>query len=275
VSDTITLALRAAPDHMVECDGITPDRLASLGAQEIAALPLWSGRRTIPLGDLFTVRGERAATVRIEGGAGLSRLEALGAGMTHGELVIEGDAGRYVGSRMSGGTLVVRGDAGDGAGLEMAGGTLEITGRAGDRLGGARSGASRGMTGGEIVVRGAAGSEAGANARRGLIVIGGDAGERAAHRMIAGTVLVLGAAAEGAGSWSKRGSVVVLGAVVAPPTFRYSCTYQPPHLSLTLLRLRARYRLTIDSAALRGLYRRYCGDLADVGKGEILAWTGR
>ena len=40
-----------------------------------------------------------------------------------------------------------------------------------------------------------------------------------------------------------------------------------------LTRLRARYRLPVKRAHLTGLYRRYSGDMAELGKGEILEWT--
>jgi hypothetical protein len=45
------------------------------------------------------------------------------------------------------------------------------------------------------------------------------------------------------------------------------------HLRLILGRLRARYGLPVEQRHLTGLYRRYSGDLADLGKGEILVWT--
>ena len=270
MSDVI-LTLRAPLARPVEAECISPDRFATASEREIAELPVWEGKRQLPLGELFAVRGERSATVRVEGD--VSAVDALGAGMSAGELVAEGSVGRYVGTRMSGGRLHVRGGAGYGAGLEMVGGVLEIDGDAGDRLGASRLGASKGMAGGEIVVRGSAGAEAGASARRGLVVVCGNVGERAAHRMIAGSVIVLGSAARGAGEWSKRGSVVVTGDVVPPVTYRYACTYHPPHVALTLRRLRGRFGVALDERWVNGLYRRYSGDLSELGKGEILQWT--
>jgi formylmethanofuran dehydrogenase subunit C len=247
-----------------------PDRFATLGAREIAALPVWEGRHQLRLGDLFDVQGERSATVRVVGD--LSMVDAMGAGMTGGELVVDGTAGRYVGTRMSGGVLRVLGSAGYGAGLEMAGGVLEIDGDAGDRVGAARLGASKGMLGGEIIVRGAVGAEAGARMRRGTIVCA-RAGARVGEAMIAGTVIVLGSAGEGAGCWNKRGSIVVLGDVAIPLTYGYDCTYRPPHVALALRSLRARYRLPIHDVHLTGHYARHSGDLAELGKGEILRWN--
>jgi formylmethanofuran dehydrogenase subunit C len=271
MSDTVTLMLRAPVNGTIEAECIAPDRFATLSEREIAALPLWQGRRTLPLGELFAVRGDRSSRIRLEGD--LRHVDALGAAMAGGELVIDGPVGRYVGTRMSAGSLVVHGDAGYGAGLEMAGGTLEITGSAGDRVGAARLGASRGMLGGEIIVRGAAGAEAGASARRGTIVIGGAAGERAGHRMIAGTVVILGNSGRDAGVGNKRGSILVLGAVDPPITYRYACTYRPPHVAIAMRRLRTRYALPIDVACDQGLYRRFSGDMSELGKGEILHWT--
>ncbi|HET7565718.1 MAG TPA: formylmethanofuran dehydrogenase subunit C [Gemmatimonadaceae bacterium] len=268
---TVTLTLRAPLRHTIEAESITPDQCARSSEREIAELPVWEGNRQLALGELFTVRGERSANVHVEGA--LDRVDAIGLGMTMGELVIEGNVGRYVGTRMAGGVLRVHGNAGYGAGLEMVGGTLEISGNAGDRAGAARLGASRGMLGGELIVRGSAGAEAGASARRGLIVIGGNAGERAAHRMIAGTVVVLGNAAADAGQWSKRGSVVVGGAVTIPMTYRYDCTYRPTYLRLLFTYLGRRYGLAIDPRFVGGQYRRYSGDLAELGKGEILQWA--
>jgi hypothetical protein len=39
------------------------------------------------------------------------------------------------------------------------------------------------------------------------------------------------------------------------------------------MRLAAIYGLPVEGRHLSGYYRRYSGDLADLGKGEILAWT--
>ena len=268
MSDTITLALRDAPDGPLDVAAVAPDRLAALDARAIAALPVWLGARAAQLGDFFTVEGGNAARVRVAGAT--AQLDGLGSGMAGGELVIEGGAGRGVGSGMTAGTIEVHGSVGDDAGAGMAGGTLRVAGDAGDRLGAAGPGASRGMTGGEIVVAGSAGAEAGARARRGLVVVGGDAGAQGARAMIAGSLVVFGRAGAGTGEGSKRGSVVVLGDVEVPTTYAYACTYEPPHVRLTLTYLRRRYMLRVDDRALHGRYRRYCGDAGDVGKGEIL-----
>lgn len=268
MSDTITLSLRAGVEDLIDLEGVTPDRLAALGERDIAALPIWVGGRQAPFGDLFDIRGGRSDRVRLEGS--LTHVDGIAAGMAGGEMLVDGDAGRRVGAGMTGGWVDVRGNAGDEAGLAMGGGALRITGHAGHRCGAAAAGASRGMTGGELVINGSAGDEVAARARRGLVVVGGDAGEQAARAIVAGTLVVVGRTGAHAGRGSKRGSIVAIGGIDIPATYQYACTYQPPHLRLTLTYLYRRYGLSVDDAALDGRFHRYCGDAGGIGKGEIL-----
>ncbi len=269
MSDRVTLTLRAPLERPLEAECIAADRFASLDQRDIAALELWDGHEPRALGDVFTVAGERASSIALEGD--LSLLDAVGTGMTDGEIIIAGSIGRAVGARMSGGAIRVGGNAGDDAGLAMAGGRLSIAGSAGDRAGSALAGASKGMIGGEIIVRGAVGRGSGARMRRGILYAG-SAGDGAGEAMIAGNIIVAGALGVGVGLGNKRGSIVALGGVRVPSTYAYACTYRPPHLGLMLQSLRKRYDLPIDGAHLHGLYRRYSGDLAEIGKGEILEW---
>jgi formylmethanofuran dehydrogenase subunit C len=148
-----------------------------------------------------------------------------------------------------------------------------VHGNAGDRVAGAEPHARRGMTGGELLVRGSVGREPGTRMRRGLLVVAGNVAARIGPGIIAGTVLVFGDAGRSPGIGSKRGSVIALGRIEIPATYRYACTYQPDHLRITLLRLRDRYGLKVLKRHLTGFYRRYSGDLGDLGRGEILAWT--
>jgi formylmethanofuran dehydrogenase subunit C len=208
----------------------------------------------INLGDLFRIEGDPSGELRFEGDLRLA--DRIGAGLKSGHVLVDGDVGNE-------------------AGLAMSGGTLIIHGNAGDRTGAAFPGYKRGMTGGELIVRRSAGAEAGAFMRRGLLVIGADAGDRAGLGMIAGTVVVRGRAGHDTGLWSKRGSVVALGSITPPATYTYACTYHPVHLRLILSRLRTHHGLSIQRRHLVGLYRRYSGDFAELGKGEILEWTAK
>ena len=269
MSGRITLTLRSPLERPLDADVIAADRFAALDASAIPALHLWDGRNAVALGDVFTVSGERSSTVVLEGD--LSRVNGVGTAMVSGVLEISGSIGNAVGARMRGGAITVQGSTGNDAGSAMTGGSLVVAGNVGDRVGGALQGALKGMTGGAIIVRGSAGREAGARMRRGILycaLVGAGAG----LAMIAGNIIVGGAIGDGVGIGNKRGSIVALGGVRVPPTYAYACTYRPPHLLLMLLSLRARYALAVDDAHLHGLYRRYSGDLAEIGKGEILEW---
>ncbi len=253
MSDAVTLSLVERPTHALIADCIAADQFAGLDAKEIAELPVVHGGRQAKLGDFFKVRGGHSSVVRIEGD--VPHVEAIGAGMTGGELTIDGSVGRDLG-------------------LAMSGGRIDVRGHAGDNAGGARPGAARGMTGGEIIVRGNAGDEAGARMRRGLVVVTGNAGRGTGQGMIAGTVVVLGKAGPGAGRFLKRGSIVALAPIDRPGTFRYACTYRPPHVGLLLRYLRGRPGVQVADRYVAGKYERYSGDLAELGKGEILQWAG-
>jgi len=253
MSEGLSARLRKPLESRADLGAVLAGSWSGIAAAALARRPvLLEGGTSVPLGDLFEVRGEPAGRIRFEGD--LARADRLGAGLAEGEVLVEGSVGDETGSGMSGGVIDVRGDAGA-------------------RTAGAESDARRGMTGGELLVRGGAGPEPGTRMRRGLLVIAGDVARDAGPGMIAGTVIVFGNAGAAPGRWSKRGSIVALGAIEVPPTYRYACTYQPDHIRLTLLRLRRRYGLAVDERYVSGFYRRYSGDLADLGKGEILAWT--
>jgi formylmethanofuran dehydrogenase subunit C len=254
VSESITLTLNVVLDAPLHVDVIQPHRLAELSERQIAALTVFHGRQRAQLGDLFRIAGERSARVTIAGSTKF--LHGLGSGMTGGELVIDGDAG-------------------DDAGAAMAGGVLRINGNAGDRVGGGLPGASKGMTGGEIIVCGSVGNDAGARTRRGLIVVVGNTGPDPARAMIAGTLVVLGGCGAHPGRGSKRGSVIACGSVDVPETYRYACTFHPPHVRLTFTYLKRRYGVAIADHLVTGGYRRYCGDAGDLAKGEILEFVGQ
>lgn len=224
-----------------------------MSAADLATRPVaLAGRGDTALGDICAVSGEPDGSVRFVGD--FRRAARLGAGLAEGRVAIEGAVG-------------------DEVGLGMAGGSIEVRGDAGHRAGAAAPEARRGMTGGELVVHGSVGDGAGALMRRGLLVVAGRAGSHAGAGMLAGTIVAFGELGAAAGLWSKRGSIVALGAVAIPPTYRYACTYQPTYLRLLLTRLAGVFGLPVEGRHLSGYYRRYSGDLADLGKGEILAWT--
>jgi formylmethanofuran dehydrogenase subunit C len=247
--------LKAPLQQRADFSDVLVGSWTTLAAREVAERPVYLEREgRVPLGDLFEVKGSPEGRIRWSGD--LEHADRLAAGLSEGEVMVEGNLGRE-------------------AGLALAGGSLDIDGDAGPRAGAAPLGFKRGMIGGELIVRGSAGPEAGAGMRRGLLVIAKSAGERTGLGMIAGSVVIFGSAGPDTGLWSKRGSVLALGKITPPPTYSYACTYQPIVLRLLLTRLRVRYRLSVQGKHFTGLYRRYSGDMAELGKGEILEWTAK
>ncbi len=253
MSEGIVAGLRAPMRGRADLGEVLAGSWSGLAPVELARRPVvLDGGDAAPLGDLFALSGTPGGRIRFEGD--LRAADRLGAGLAEGIVVVESAVGHE-------------------AGVGMAGGVLDIHGDAGDHVGGAEPDARKGMTGGELLVRGSVGVEPGNRMRRGLLVVTGDVARRAGPAMIAGTVLVFGSAGSSPGLGSKRGSVVALGPVEIPATYRYACTYQPPHVRYTLLRLRAQYGVAVQERHVIGSYRRYSGDLGDLGRGEILAWT--
>lgn len=253
MSGGLVASLRAPIRGRSDFGGVLTGDWGALPAAELARRTvLLEGEAAVPLGDLFDLNGTPSGLIRFEGD--LRKADRIGAGLSQGTVVVESGVGHQ-------------------AGVGMSGGVLDLRGNAGDRTGGAEPDARKGMTGGELLVRGSVGREPGSRMRRGLLAVTGSIAARAGPGMIAGTILVFGDAGRAPGIGSKRGSVIGLGEIEIPATYRYACTYRPDHVRVMLLRLRDRHGLKVSKRHLAGFYRRYSGDLSDLGRGEILAWT--
>jgi len=263
----LTFTSRAAPAQRLDLSPLTPQNLANKTAAEIAGIELGTTRVRVTAGDVFRIREGDPAAVLIEGGS--ARFDRVGVGMSAGAIRVEGEVGVEAGRLMSGGRLTIRGAAGPFAGSGMTGGTLEIEGDAGERLGGPLSGETVGMRGGLLHVRGDAGPRAGDRLRRGAILIEGRAGAYAGCRMIAGTLAIGGEAGDLPGYLMGRGTILLgRGATLLSPTFGDCGEHD-----LVAARLLADYftQASVKLARLfRGPLKRLAGDLAALGKGEIL-----
>lgn len=270
---TVTLTLKAEPPVPAEAEQLIPDVVAGKTAEEVRRLPLLVGNRRETVGDWFDVvvdEAEAAAPDLLLRGD-LVRFKRLGEGMSRGAMVVEGRVGFHAGARMSGGSLTIAGDAGDFLGAHMAGGRLVVHGDAGHYVAAAYRGEKTGMKGGTIVVTGSVGQMVGARMRRGLVYVQGDAGDVAGYNMKGGTVVVGGAPAARVGARMVRGTVAVLGGepLELLPTFSYACTYAP-----TFWRVVHRELARVGHAPRVGpgvTFRRYCGDVNEGGRGEVLA----
>jgi formylmethanofuran dehydrogenase subunit C len=266
----LTLTLKQPPPVPLEAEALSPDVLAPLTNAEVRALPVMLGKRQVRVDDFFTVEGDGGDHVEVHGDCG--RVKWLGRGMTRGRLRVVGNAGMHLGAYMKGGHIEVTGNAGDWVGAEMEGGLIRVRGNAGGQLGCAYRGSTSGMSGGTILVDGSAGVELGMRMKRGLIAVRGPVRDFAGLQMKGGTIVLMGGGELRTGAWMVRGTIICLRPVELLPTFAYACEYVP-----TFLNLYARYLRPLGFALpcgpTHGRYRRYTGDAAVPGKGELLVWS--
>jgi formylmethanofuran dehydrogenase subunit C len=266
----IRLVLKVSPPTRLSLAGIVPERLEGLAEPALRDLPLSCGNRPMRLGDCFDVALGAGPEDRLVVAGGSERLDDVGAGMTRGEIRVEGSVGAALGAGMSGGSIAVSGSAGYGVALAMRGGEIRIDGDVGDQLGGALPGERAGMCDGKVLVGGEAGAGLGDRMRRGLVVVAGSAGPFCGARMIAGTIVVGGRLGAHPGLAMRRGTIMVLGAAPSVPA---SFTRTGVH-ELAFARLLARSLVADGLDALPArltMLQRWVGDLAMGGKGEILA----
>lgn len=269
---TLTLTLREPPVQRLDLSPLSPDRLTGRTAADVGAIELSSGNRRLRVDSLFTVAGAYASVLEIRNSC--DKLDRIGEAMTGGRVVVQGDAGAYLGARMKDGSIEVQGNVGAYGVTGMRGGFVHIKGNAGDFLAGAIPGDPKGMQGGTVVVMGHTGERTGDRMRRGTLLIEGNTGDYCASRMVAGTIAVGGKVGRFPGLQMRRGTLILRqapGALV--PTFS-DCGEHP----LGFLTLLARSWRSLPGAFsklpdTRPRVRRYMGDLANDGRGEILIWV--
>jgi formylmethanofuran dehydrogenase subunit C len=265
----LRLILKLESPIPIDTDGITPDALAALPPILVGTLPVHHGNEKVPLGDVFRVIGSAEdGDVEIMGDC--SRIKGLGRGMKSGNLRIYGHAGLHTGAEMRGGRLEVHGNTGDWLGAQMRGGTLHVRGNAGNQVGAAYRGHLLGQRGGAILIEGNAGHEVGASMRRGLIAVTGQCGDFAGISMIAGSIFAFGGCGANPGAGMKRGTILIgTNHVELPPTFRYSCDFEPSFLEL-YFRVLKEASFPIPHDLSKRTFKRYCGDLLTIARGEVL-----
>jgi formylmethanofuran dehydrogenase subunit C len=262
-----TLTLKQAPVLRIDARSLLPAALASLSVADVEKLTLPHGRDHVAVGELFVVKATDGDTLTLAGD--LSRFDRIGWCLADGSIEVRGAVGAYAGGGMAGGRLVVHGDAGDMTACAMRGGWLEVMGHTGDMAASALPGDMDGMRGGSLVVRGNAGARLADRMRRGSVVVFGDAGPLMASRMVAGT-LALGGSCGANPAWGmRRGSIVFAGAAPAiGPTFVPLASNADVFWQL-LARDLARFGGAFAGLAQRRVAR-HAGDLAVLGKGELL-----
>jgi formylmethanofuran dehydrogenase subunit C len=263
----ITFKLNAAPEERLDLTALTPSRLAGMAAGEIPRLVIGTTKRKLTVGDAFTITGMAGDSVTIAGGSG--RLDFIGAELDSGTMIVEGDVGICAGRGMRGGRLEIRGDAGPWLGSAMSGGEVFLKGSAGGNVGGMRPGDPYGMAGGVVVVDGDAGDRVGDRMRRGTIIVRRRCGAYAGSRMMGGTIWAEQGFGASPGVLMRRGTLIGLSVEQMLPTFVDTGKHD-----LVILRVLSRHFASVlgqRAPRLSGSsVRKFAGDLASIGKGEIL-----
>lgn len=257
--------LKITPEQRLDLSPLVPARLGGLSRKEIESLPINTTRAKLTVGEAFKVKGKDIERLEFIGTD--ERCDNIGARLSGGEIVVDGDAGMLLGARMKRGKIEVLGGAGVLAGASMTGGDVTVRRDVGDKAGGVAFGETMGMKGGFMSIGGDAGASLGERLRRGIIVVGGQAGDYAGARMIAGTLVFKHGAGRYAGYGNRRGSLIF--------------TEKPRHILPTYsdcgvmefdyLRLLDKW-LREQGVRIRlgGKARRLMGDMAVLGKGEML-----
>ncbi len=253
----ITLTPKRLFKVPIDAECISPNTFAEKSLTEIAALPVWEGNRKRALSELFKIEHKPDAfenpTVSISGDVGDVR--RIGAKMSSGKIIVEGNAGMHLGEEMKGGTITVTGNVGSWAGCMMRKGTIEIKGNAGDYIGAAYRGSTRGMRGGTIIIHGTAGNEVGCFMRNGLIKIYGNVGQFAGIHMKKGTIFIQGNSGGRAGGEMLGGRIILCGYIPSVlPTF-------------TIDGIKSSVK--IGREKVKGPFYRFLGDLAEDGNGKL------
>lgn len=286
MSVVTTLRVRTAPGFRVDASALLPATLAALAVADIERLVLPAGNDRCVVGDVFDVsrNGDAAPDAKDEQNAqnaeaalviedAVPWLDRLGAHMTQGHLIVRGSAGDHSGFQMAGGVLRIDGDAGHFTACEMRGGRLTVAGDCGDFAAGALAGDVEGMTGGTLTIHGNAGARLADRMRRGLVLVGGDAGDFAASRLVAGTIGIAGRLGAHYAYGMRRGTLLLAQRPTSlPPTFADGGRGFDVFWSL-LVRSLAGEIAPFSQWRAAALPRRYAGDAAVDGRGEILVMS--
>lgn len=256
---TITFNQKKASSISLECDELIPDEIYTWEKADFEKYEVPVGNSRFPLSDYFDVEVEGEAEspeeVKMILNGDLSRLKYIGAKMSGGEIIANGNVDLHVGAEMSGGSILVNGSTEAHPGREMTGGSLEIMGNVKEFCGASYIGDWRGMTGGKITVHGDGGKQLGECLTGGEIHVKGNCDILAGIHMTKGLIQIDGDVNRWPGGQMKSGNIVINGklgrllegfvqdGIVADPE--------------------------VDGKVFSGQYIKYTGDLALNGKGGL------
>ena len=133
-----------------------------------------------------------------------SHLHGLAAGLKHGEVIIKGDAGDYLGVLNDGATIKVTENVGKYLADNMTSGIVIVGGST-------EYGAGQYCYGGTLVVRGDAGDFTATMNKGATVIVGGNVGDEVGTYMLAGDLIIIGNAGENLANYLIRGNVYIGG----------------------------------------------------------------
>jgi formylmethanofuran dehydrogenase subunit C len=108
VSEGLVARLKSRLEQRADFSEVMADSWSSLSAIMMAERPVYLERDgRVALGDLFEIGGKPDGHFRFEGD--LAAADRLGAGLSGGQVTVEGNVGTEAGAGMSGGALVIKG----------------------------------------------------------------------------------------------------------------------------------------------------------------------
>jgi formylmethanofuran dehydrogenase subunit C len=264
----LTFKLKHRPDQRVDMSPLVGHQLQNKELPDIAAIELQCGKRKVRVDEFFAISGYDSQNIVIKNSFG--KLDFIGKELAGGTITVEGDAGAYLGFGMKSGAIKVTGDAGLYAACEMKNGYLEIDGNAGDFLGAALPGNKMGMKGGTILVKGNVGERAGDHMRRGNILIEGNAGDYCGSRMTAGTIAVMGQTGRYPGYAMRRGTLLLWNQPQLQASFNDCGAHTLAFLPILFASFKKLDSRFADASTAFNRVQRYAGDMAEMGRGEVL-----
>lgn len=265
----LTFTLKTATQQRIDCSPLTPDHLSGKSIADIGAVTLQCGKQKLRADALFDVSGDDTSDIAIKNSN--AKLDYIGSGMKSGRITIHGGAGSYLGFQMKKGEIVLHGNADAYAASGLAGGTLHVNGNVGDFLASAIPGERKGMKGGLVIITGNAGDRVGDQMRRGIVLIEGNVGAYCASRMLAGTIGVMGSVGDYVGFGMRRGTLLLFSTPKLHSTIQDCGSHTLPFLSLMFKSFKG---LPSKFASInKNRVRRFAGDIANDGKGEILIFA--
>lgn len=157
------IILTAKPvSRTVDCHALLPLALQGKTAVEIGAIKLAANLSVLDAFEVSVDAGIETSKVTLKNTT--ANHQFIGFGMTAGQLIVEGDAGDFLGAQLQNGVLICKGNAGARAGDRMRRGMLLIEGDAGDYC-------ASDMMAGTLGVLGSTGSHLGYGMKRGTLLL--------------------------------------------------------------------------------------------------------